>query len=56
MDQSKKKAHFLWVAGGSSLSPTHQNLMFFKFQMAISGGIHWMAPSVCMLLEDLGVS
>ena len=44
------------VAGGSTHHRQHQNLMFFKFQMAIFGGIHWVAPSVCMPPEDLGVS
>ena len=39
------------VEGGSTPWSTHQNL---TFQMAVSGGIHRVAPSVCMPPEDLG--
>ena len=42
------------VTGGSAPTLTHQNLTFFKFPVNISGGIHWVAPSVCMPPEDLG--
>ena len=44
------------VRGDSAPTLTHQNLTFLKFWTAISGGIHWVAPSVCMPPGDLGVS
>ena len=43
------------VTGGSDPSLTDQNLTFLSFEW-MSGGIHWVAPSVYMPPEDLGVS